>query len=69
MFNRKEFQLAVIKADKTYEDVAKAIGINPSTLFRKMSGQSEFTRSEIQTICEYLNVDSPMAIFFVNGLA
>ena len=68
MFNRKAFQLAVISADTTYEDVAKAIGINASTLYRKISGQSEFTRSEIQSICEVLKLDSPMDIFFTDEL-
>lgn len=69
MFNRKAFQLAVVAADTTYEDVAKAIGINASTLYRKISGQSEFTRAEIQKICEVLNLDSPMDIFFTDELA
>lgn len=68
MFNKKAFQIAVVAADMTYEDVAKAIGVNPSTLYRKASGQSEFTRSEIQKICEVLRIDSPMDIFFTNEL-
>ena len=68
MFNKKAFQLAVVSADMTYEDVAKAIGINSSTLYRKTTGQSEFTRSEIQKICEVLEIESPMDIFFTNEL-
>ena len=69
MFNKKAFHLAVISADMTYEDVAKAIGINASTLYRKASGQSEFTRREIQEICKVLDIESPMAIFFDSKLA
>lgn len=68
MFNKKAFQLAVVSADMTYEDVAKAIGINSSTLYRKTTGQSEFTRSEIQKICEVLQIESPMDIFFTTEL-
>lgn len=68
MFDKKAFQVAVISADMTFEDIAKAIGINPSTLYRKASGQSEFTRSEIQKICEVLQIDSPMDIFFNHKL-
>lgn len=68
MFNKKAFQLAVVSADMTYEDVAKAIGINVSTLYRKAHGKSEFTRSEIQKICDVLKIDSPMDIFFDNEL-
>ena len=69
MFDKKAFQVAIVAADMTYEEVAKAIGVNPSTLYRKASGQSEFTRSEIQTICEVLRIESPMDIFFTNELA
>ena len=69
MFHRKAFQLALVAADTTCEDVAKAIGINTSTLYRKINGQSEFTRAEIQKICEVLHLDSPMDIFFTNELA
>lgn len=68
MFNRKAFHLAVISADMTYEDLAKAIGINASTLYRKAGGQSEFTRKEIQSICEVLKIESPMGIFFDHEL-
>lgn len=69
MFNRKAFQLAVVAADMTYDEVAKAIGVNPSTLYRKACGQTEFTRSEIQQICEVLQIESPMDIFFTEELA
>ena len=64
MFNKKAFHIAVISAGMTYDEVAKAIGINASTLYRKTNGQSEFTRKEIQNICEVLSIDSPMDIFF-----
>ena len=64
MFNKKAFQIAVIAAGMTYEDVARAIGINVSTLYRKSTGKSEFTRNEIQKLCEVLNLESPMDIFF-----
>ena len=68
MFNKKAFHGAVVSAGMTYDDVAKAIGINASTLYRKASGQSEFTRSEIQKICEVLAIESPMDIFFASEL-
>lgn len=68
MFDKKAFHIAAIKADMTYDDVAKSIGINASTLYRKMNGQSEFTRSEIQRICDVLSIDSPMDIFFTEKL-
>lgn len=51
---------------KTFDDVAKALGINVSTLYRKMSGESDFTRNEIQIIRDalYLSITDVEKIFF-----
>lgn len=35
-----------------------------SAFYRKTNGITEFTRSEIQRICEILGLPSPMGIFF-----
>lgn len=47
-------------------EVAKRIGINPSTLARKMGGDSEFTRTEIIMITKLLDLtkDEMNAVFF-----
>ena len=50
MFDRKKFKAKVALAGMTLDVVAKEIGINPATLDRKMSGISDFYRSEIQKI-------------------
>ena len=57
MFDRELFKYAVGKRKKTLESVASHIGINPTTLYRKMSGISDFNRKEIQEIKEYLALD------------
>lgn len=38
--------------------------ISRTAFYRKTHGISEFTLSEIKAICDYLELDSPMGIFF-----
>ena len=42
------------------------LGISRSAFYRKCNGISEFTQSEIQTICDCLNLDTPVGIFFAD---
>ena len=69
MFNYKRFKAALILNDKTLKDVSDALKINEATLYRKCHGKSEFTRKEIQEICTYLNLESPVGVFFDQELA
>lgn len=64
MFNKLKFKAAVIESRKTIADVAEYLNINESTLYRKINGTSEFSRDEIQNICVFLKLDSPLEIFF-----
>ncbi len=40
------------------------LGISRSAFYRKCTGISEFTQSEIQIIVDTLGLESPMGIFF-----
>lgn len=64
--NRKLMAQMVLRNVKT-EDVAKELGINPATFYRKLNKDGEFTRSEIQKLIEFLNIEKPMDIFFATG--
>lgn len=64
MFDKLKFRAAIVGKGKTMKDVAIAIGVSESTLYRKVNGVSQFSREEIQTICRYLELDSPIEIFF-----
>ena len=64
MFNKLKFKAAVVEKGKTLEDVANFLNINYATLYRKMNGHSEFSRDEIQKICGFLELESPIDIFF-----
>ena len=68
MFNYKRFKAALALSGKTLRDVSEALKINEATLYRKCHGKSEFTRREIQEICSYLDLDSPVGVFFDSEL-
>ncbi|MFR5064817.1 MAG: hypothetical protein ACLTDD_08845 [Thomasclavelia spiroformis] len=42
----------------TNEEVAKAIGIDPATYYRKKRGETDFYRKEIRVIRKLLNLSS-----------
>ena len=48
----------------TITDMCEMLGISRSAYYRKCNGKSEFTVGEIKKIVEFLNLESPMAIFF-----
>lgn len=50
-------------------EFAKALSIATPTLYRKMSGDSDFTRTEIQKSCEILGHDTLHAVFFARKVA
>ena len=38
--------------------IAKVLGIDPSTLSRKLAGKSDFTAREIDILCNLLGIDT-----------
>lgn len=70
MFNRKKFRGQVIEKGFTLDEIANKIGVNPATLYRKMSGESDFSRKEIQDISAVLRLSDEdiMLIFFADEL-
>ncbi len=71
VFNRSLFEQKVTESPYTMDEIAWKMGINAATLYRKKTGISDFTRSEIQRIGEILSLsrDDVVAIFFADGLA
>ena len=43
MFNERRFKAQVVLAGMTMRQVAAELGIDEATLYRKMSGKSDFT--------------------------
>lgn len=66
MFNKNKFKARIVEAGFNMEYVAKSIGVNAATLYRKMNGTSDFTRTEIQKLQKVLSLDveKVVEIFF-----
>lgn len=71
VFNRHLFEQKVSESSYTMDELAWKLGINAATLYRKKTGISDFTRSEIQRISEILSLsrDEVVAVFFAEELA
>lgn len=69
MFNRLKFLGKVKEEGKTIKEVADFLGLNVATLYRKMNGESDFYREEMQQLIIFLNISNPMEIFFAQKVA
>ncbi|MPN24509.1 hypothetical protein SDC9_171908 [bioreactor metagenome] len=68
MFDKKKFKARLILSGKTLQEVADILGINLATLYRKMNGESDFYRNEMQILCKELKIDNPAEIFFAEKI-
>lgn len=68
MFDEKRFRAQIVLRGMTVSEVAEKLGIDSATLYRKMSGKSDFFRGEIQKLCEILEIEDPASIFFAEKL-
>ncbi|MBQ3182388.1 MAG: XRE family transcriptional regulator [Clostridia bacterium] len=69
MFNRQKFKAAMVASGKNAADVAKMLGINESTFYRKIANDGNFNRAEIEQMVSYLSIEKPIDIFFGEKLA
>lgn len=69
MFDVLEFRAQMARCGMTQKDIAAALNINEATLYRKIKRGGDFTRSEITTLIELMNIEDPAAIFFAQELA
>lgn len=70
MFDKALFLYHVMSKDTTLGAISAMLEIAPATLTRKMSGESDFTRNEIQKIKKFLGLSIMDAdrIFFAEEL-
>lgn len=59
---RLEYEMSIRGITK--KELCSALNISRSAFYRKCNGSSEFTQSEIQKIVDYMELDSPIGIFF-----
>lgn len=64
MFKKNEFRAQVARAGKTQKEVAEYLGIDESTLYRKIQNDGSFTRGEINKMIVFLSIEHPESIFF-----
>jgi transcriptional regulator with XRE-family HTH domain len=53
----------------TGKELASRIGISETTLYRKMSDDGDFSRTEIKKMMTVLDINDPVPIFFTEELA
>ena len=53
----------------TVSGMCTELGISRSAFYRKTHGISEFTQGEIQRIVDFLNLESPVGIFFTEKVS
>lgn len=66
MLNKNKLKGKILEKGLSVTKVANLLGVNQATLHRKLNGNSEFTRSEIQILRLALELNSQEmeAIFF-----
>ncbi|WP_462133211.1 helix-turn-helix domain-containing protein [Peptostreptococcus stomatis] len=71
MTNTSLLKYYIAKSNIKAIDLIKVMGISEATYYRKVNGNSEFTRNEIQAIKDTLNLsmDDIGKIFFNQKLA
>lgn len=69
MFNERKFKSALILNGVTVDDLAETLGVNKSTVYRKIERNGDFSRDEISKIMRVLNLSDPCDIFFDGELA
>ena len=71
MFSERRFRERLFREGYTKEKLARVLGINQATLYRKINGKSEFTRIEMQVVQKALHLsrDELCSIFFADELA
>lgn len=69
MFDENMFRYILNVKKLSLKDVAKELGISIVTLYRKINGESDFTRPEIQKVCDMVGDEHIIPIFFAKDVS
>ena len=69
MFNQERFYDELKKLSMSVPELAKHLGISKVTLYRKIYGESDFFRDEIQKCRELFGKEAADEIFFAAEVA
>jgi ACT domain-containing protein len=64
MMNKTLLEEKMKEKGKSIADMCGMLGISRSAFYRKRNSISEFTQNEIRKIVDFLELDSPVDIFF-----
>lgn len=62
--NKVRLEYEMKKRGVTIGDMCTRLHCSRSAFYRKCTGRSEFTQSEIQEIIDFLGLETPIGIFF-----
>lgn len=62
MFNKNEFNAQLARRGVKKIELAKVLGIEYTTLYRKIEDDGKFSREEIAKIIDYLKIDNPIVV-------
>ena len=69
MFDERRFRAQLVLAGLSIRELASKLGIDESTLYRKIKRDGDFTRDEINEMIDILHISDPKGIFFTDKLA
>ena len=69
MFDKKRLEAELVLQNISKAEFAKALGIDTSTLYKKMNGKSDWTLTEIRKMGEILGKDKINPIFFAEKVS
>lgn len=64
MVDKELFDEAINESGLSINQICSALGVSRSAFFRKRTGESEFTWSEIDKLVNILGLKSPVPVFF-----
>lgn len=67
--DKAKLMYEMAKRSISIQDICVELGMSRSAFYRKCNGISEFTQGEIQKIVDFLELDSPMGIFFAEKVS
>ena len=70
MFDKNKLKAKMVEKGYSIEQIAQKLGVNPGTVYRKLSGDNEFTRNEIAMLKSILGltIEEIDNIFFHSNL-
>lgn len=66
MFDKNKFKVAVLLSGYSVKEIAEFLGINPSTFYRKINNDGNFSRREIGILKDKLKIKNINEIFFTH---